>query len=108
MLKNKKNKCLFYAFVLDVTPGCLCVSRSERPIIQDVGILASRDPVALEQAAFDLINAQEGIRASVLPAAHEKGGDKYKALYPTIDSEITMRYAEEIGLGTRDYDIEEL
>lgn len=108
VLKNKPGKCIFYAFLLDVTPGCLCNSSSERPIISDVGILASRDPVALEQATFDMVNAQPGIKESKLPGAYEKGADKYRALHPTIDSELTMRYAEELGLGSRRYTIKEI
>ncbi len=107
-LKNKKNKCLFYNFALDITPSCLCIRLSERPIVQDIGILASRDPVALEQATFDLVKAQKGLEASILPRAHRKGADKYKALYPGIDTERTMRYAEEIGLGVRKYKLKEI
>ena len=108
ILKNKKSKCLFYTFLLDVTPNCLCNSRSERPIIPDVGVLASRDPVALEQAAFDMVNAQPGIKDSELCGAYERGADKYRALHPDIDSELTMRYAQEIGLGSRRYEIKEI
>jgi hypothetical protein len=108
VLKNKERKCLFYAFLLDMIPGCLCQSQSERPFVQDIGILASRDPVALEQATFDMVNAQEGIKDSALPSAHDRGADKFRALVPAIDSEITMMYAEQIGLGTRRYKIVEI
>ena len=108
VLKDKKKKCLFYAFLLDVTPGCLCTSASHRPFIPDVGILASRDPVALEQATFDMVNAQEGIKASTLPSGHREGANKYRALFPDQESELTMRYAEELGLGSRKYKIEEV
>ena len=107
ILKNKRKKCLFYALLLDVTPGCLC-GPSERPIIPDVGILCSRDPVALEQASFDMVNAQQGIKASDLPSGHRKGADKYKALYPQQDSEHLIRYAERLGLGSRKYRIKEI
>ena len=91
-----------------MTSNCLCNSRSERPIISDVGILASGDPVALEQATFDMVNAQPGIKESKLPSAYEEGADKYQALHPTIDSELTMRYAQELGLGRRGYVIKEI
>jgi uncharacterized Fe-S center protein len=105
VLKNKKGKCLFYAFLLDVVPDCLCISRSDRPFVPNVGILASRDPVALEQASFDTVNAQPGLEASRLTDAHAKGADKFRSLYPGIDSELTMAYAEKIGLGSRKYEI---
>ena len=96
VLKNKPGKCLFYAILLDVSPGCLCMGRSERPIIQDVGILAGRDPVAVEQAAFDLVKTAGG------------GEDAFKAIYPDQDSEVVMRYAEQLGLGSRAYEIVEV
>ena len=108
VLKNKKRKCLFYAVLLDVTPGCLCTPLNERPFIPDVGLLASRDPVALEQATFDMVNAQQGLKESNLPRGHRKGCDKYKALYPQQDSEHLIRYAEKLGLGTRVHKIKEI
>lgn len=107
VMKNKRGKCMFYAVLLDVTPGCLCNSFSKRPIIPDVGILASRDPVALEQAAFDMVRKQKGIEASSLPGAYGEGEDKFKAVYPEIDSEVVIRYAEKIGLGSRQYVVRE-
>ena len=73
-----------------------------------MGILASRNPVALEQATFDMVNKQKGIEASKLPGAYKEGEDKYRALYPKIDSELTMRYAEEIGLGRGKYTVHNL
>ena len=108
VVKNKRDKCLFYAFLLDVVPHCLCLSHSERPFVPDVGIMASRDPVALEQATFDVVNAQRGIEGSRLADAHAEGADKFRALYPDVDSELTMEYAEKIGLGSREYKIEEI
>jgi len=108
VLKSKKGKCLFYAVLLDVTPGCLCGRSSGRPFIPDVGILASRDPVALEQATYEMVNAQEGIKSSRLPSAHRKGADKYRALFPEVESELTMRYAEQLGLGRRSHRIKEI
>ena len=108
VMKNKKDKCLFYAFLLDVVPDCLCGSRSDVPFIPNVGVLASRDPVAIEQATFDMVNAQEGIKASRLSSAHAKGENKFRALYGDIDSEQTLTYAEKLHLGTRSYKIQEI
>jgi uncharacterized Fe-S center protein len=108
VLKDKPNKCLFYAVLLDVIPHCLCMGRSERPFIPDVGILCSTDPVAVEQATYDLVNAQQAIPASILGGAHGEGQNKYAALYPNEDSEITLRYAEQIGLGSRRYKLRDV
>jgi uncharacterized Fe-S center protein len=94
VLQNKGEKTLFYAFLFDVCPDCLCNDFNKPPIIQDIGILASRDPVAVEQASYDTICAE--------------GGDKFADLYPEHDSQICMEYAQSIGLGTREYSIMEV
>ncbi|HRU05276.1 MAG TPA: DUF362 domain-containing protein [Candidatus Brocadiia bacterium] len=105
-LKGKKDKSLFFAYLLDVTPGCLC-GVSDPPIIQDIGVLCSRDPVAIEQATFDLVRQGQGL-ASCDWGKGGPGEDKFRALYPEHDSELTMRYAEEMGLGTRKYTLTEV
>lgn len=107
VLKDKKDKSLFFAFLIDVCPSCLCEPRSDSPIIPDVGILASRDPVAVEQATFDLVNAQPGIADSKLGESLP-GEDKFAKIYPDMDSTVTMAYAEEIGLGSRQYRLVEI
>ena len=55
-----------------------------------------------------MVNAQRGIEASCPADACAQGADKFRALYPDIDSELTMEYAEKIGLGSRKYKIEEV
>lgn len=107
VLKDKKDKSLFFAFLIDVCPSCLCERRSDPPIIPDVGILASGDPVAVEQATFDLVNAQPGIADSKLGDS-PPGEDKFAKIYPDMDSTVTMAYAEEIGLGSREYKLVEI
>ncbi|MFH0964751.1 MAG: DUF362 domain-containing protein [Planctomycetota bacterium] len=107
VLANKKGKALFFAYLLNVSPGCLCERRSDAGIVPDVGVLASRDPVAIEQATFDLVNAQPGIPSSKVGDC-PPGEDKFRKLFPEMDSTVVMRYAEEIGLGTRAYDLVEI
>jgi uncharacterized Fe-S center protein len=103
VLKNKKDKAIFYNFLLDISPGCLCMRHSDAPIVPDIGILASTDPVALEEASLNLVNQQRGIKDSKLTKNFAKGEDKFRDMYPKLDSKRTMKYAEEIGLGTRSY-----
>ncbi len=102
-LRNKAGRAVFFSFVLEVTPDCDCFPWSDTPIVQDVGILASRDPVALEQASVDLVNAEPGLRGSKLASAFEPGADKLRDLYPAIDWSRQLAYAEELGLGSRAY-----
>ncbi len=104
VLKDKKDRAGFTTFIMGVTPECDCAAWSDAPIIGDVGILASRDPVALEQACVDLVNQQQGMVNSKLgDNAHQV--DKFRALYPDIDWEVQLRYAEELGLGSRKYEL---
>jgi len=48
-------------FLLQITPDCDCVPWSDAPIVPDVGILASTDPVAIDAASLDLVNQQQGL-----------------------------------------------
>lgn len=102
VLKDKKDKAGFITFVMGVTPDCDCVAWSDAPIVSDVGILASRDPIALEQACVDLVNEQAGLQKSRLgELAHEK--DKFRVIYPDVDWTVQLTYGEKIGLGSRNY-----
>jgi len=102
---NKKGKALYLNFLTQVSPACDCNGYSDTPIVNDVGILASEDPVAIDQASVDLVNQQSGNHASKLPKNWENGEDKFRALYPEVDWSIQLSYAQEIGLGTKEYEL---
>jgi uncharacterized Fe-S center protein len=102
---NKKGKALYLNFLTQISPACDCCGYSDTPIVNDVGILASEDPVAIDQASVDLVNQQSGNHASKLPKNWENGEDKFRALYPEVDWSIQLSYAQEIGLGTREYEL---
>ncbi len=104
-LQNKKGKALYLNFLTQISPACDCCGYSDRPIVPDVGILSSEDPVAIDQASADLVNQSEGNPGSKLPGAWKSGEDKFRALYPAVDWSIQLAYAEEIGLGTREYEL---
>jgi len=108
VLNNKLDKSLFFTFLLDVCPDCLCCGHNRPSIVSDIGVLASRDPVAVEQASFDLIRQQPAIQGAAAEKAAKPGTDKFRAIYPRQDSEVCMVYAEEIGLGSREYELIEL
>ncbi len=103
VLSQKQNKAVFMTFVTDVSPLCDCTPFSDRPIVPGLGILSSSDPVAIDQAAADLVNGAPGNPVSSLNKALAPGDDKFRALFPRIDWEHQLHYAEKIGLGTRDY-----
>jgi uncharacterized Fe-S center protein len=102
---NKRGKALYLSFLTQISPACDCYGYSDAPIVNDVGILASEDPVAIDQASVDLVNQQPGNPASKLSKNWEMGGDKFRALYPEVDWSIQLSYGEEIGLGTRTYEL---
>jgi uncharacterized Fe-S center protein len=105
VLKGKEGRSLFLNFLTDISPACDCYGHSDRPIVHDIGILASNDPVAIDQASVDLVNNQPGNKDSALTKNYKPGEDKFRGVYPKIDWEIQLQYAEEIGLGTRKYEL---
>lgn len=107
ILEEKKEKAGFINFLLDICPDCDCASWSDIPVVNDIGILASKDIVALDQASIDLVNNQEGLPDSELGKKVPKKQDKFKPIH-NIDWEVQLKYAEEIGLGNRDYKLVEI
>jgi uncharacterized protein len=104
-VQRKKGKVLYLNFLTQITPACDCNRFSETPIVNDIGILSSEDPVAIDQASVDLVNGEEGNRASKLQKNWNPGEDKFRAIYPEIDWSIQLAHGEEIGLGTRNYEL---
>ncbi len=105
VLKNKQGKTLFINFINNVSPKCDCLSYTESPIVNDIGVVASKDPVAIDQASADLVNQAQGLAHTQLTSNLEPGQDKFKGLYPSVDWEHQLAYAEQIGLGTRQYNL---
>ncbi len=104
-VKNKQNKVCYINFLMNITPDCDCVPWSDAPIVPDIGILASYDPVAIDAASADLINEQCGFKNSLLHHNFDSGEDKFKGVYEKIDGTVQLKYGEEIGLGSRDYEL---
>ncbi len=102
-VKTKRKKVGYYNFLIHITPDCDCFPFSDAPIVPDIGILASRDPVAIDAASFDLVNRQQGFTDSLLVTHHQKGGDKFRGVHAQTDSERQLEYAEKIGMGSRNY-----
>ncbi len=108
VLKDKKKKSFFINFITDIAPKCDCLPYSEAPIVNNIGILASTDPVAIDQAGADLVNQQKAVAGTVLKSNHNPGEDKFRGLYPDVDWEYQLDYAQDIGLGSRKYRLVEL
>jgi uncharacterized Fe-S center protein len=104
-LDGKQEKSLFLNFITQVSPACDCYGHSDAPIVNDIGICASTDPVALDQASADLVNQARGNHDTALRSGFKPGGDKFRGVYPDIDWEVQLRHGEKIGLGTRVYEL---
>ncbi len=104
VLKTKQDRSVFINFITQVSPACDCYGHNDLPIVGDIGILASHDPVALDQASADLVIASPGIAGTALKDL-SPGSDKFKDIYPHIDWHIQLDYAAQLGLGVREYDI---
>ena len=99
--------CFHISLVCDVSPNCDCHPENDIPIIPDVGMFASFDPVALDMACADACNKQPVVHGSVLEEqmqhVHEK--DHFHMVHPDTNWESCVEHAEKIGLGTRNYEL---
>lgn len=102
--------CFHITLIQDVSPNCDCHGENDAPILPDVGMLCSFDPVALDQACVDLCNQQEPIRNSQLgdnlakPDWHHYH-EHFKDSNPNTAWKETLEHGEKIGLGTREYEL---
>jgi uncharacterized Fe-S center protein len=97
-LHGKPNKCGYLNFLTNITPDCDCFSWNDTPISPDIGILASEDPVAIDQASVNMVNQAPGLPDSVL--TNLEAEDKIREV-TGVDWEPILIHGEKIGLGTR-------
>jgi uncharacterized Fe-S center protein len=94
------------SFIIDVSPLCDCWGFSEVPIVPNIGIAVSFDPVALDYACANLVNlAPVNENSRLAKALKEPHADKFKTLHPNTQWQSCLEYAKEIGLGNTDYEL---
>lgn len=98
------------SLVMDISPNCDCHSENDAPILPDVGMFVSHDPVALDQACVDACQKQTPIRNSQLGDNMAKCDfhdhhDHFKNSTPESEWKSCLEHAELIGLGTREYEL---
>ena len=101
------------SLIVDVSPYCDCHGENDAPIRPNVGMLASFDPLALDQACADLCLKQQPLPNSVLSDNMKKADfcDRHDHFEnTTVDSEYKscLEHGEEIGLGSREYELIEM
>jgi uncharacterized protein len=104
-VQGKEGKTLYLNFITQVSPACDCYGHADAPIVNDIGICASVDPVAIDQASADLVNHACGNILTALKSGLEPGGDKFRGVYPEIDWEVQLVHGEKVGLGKRRYEL---
>ena len=105
---GKQGRVGYMNFLIQITPECDCVPWSDAPIVPDIGILASTDPVAIDQASFDLVSKQTGLKGSRMQDGFEPGQDKFTGTWPETKGLVQVLYGEEIGLGSSKYTLKEI
>jgi len=95
VVSQKRDRIGFLNVAIDMTKDCDCFGIVQKPVVPDVGIVASLDPVALDKATLDLVEETAGKPFRHFAHAH-------------INDAYTLEYAEGIGLGSRDYDLVEI
>ena len=98
------------SIVCDVSPTCDCHSGNDTPIIQDVGMFASFDPLALDQACVDACLRETPLPNSQLADAMAREGfedhhDHFDNTNPNTEYKSCLLHAEKIGLGSRTYEL---
>jgi len=93
ILKDKKAG--FFNFAINITKNCDCIDKPEKPLIPDVGILASSDPVAIDKASLDIINEKTKV-------------DLLRQSWPEIDNTIQLKEAEKLMAGSTQYTLKEI
>ena len=95
--------------VLDVSPYCDCHAENDLPIVPDVGMFASFDPVALDLACAEAVNAQPVVPGSKLDRSRQKPGretlDNLTAPFPYTTWRTQITHGKKIGLGEDSYEL---
>ncbi len=98
------------SLIVDVSPNCDCHAENDAPILPNIGMFASFDPLALDQACVDACLKATPLPNSQLAEAMEKEDfcdhhDHFENTTPNSEYKTCLAHAEKIGLGTRDYEI---
>lgn len=98
------------SLVIDISPFCDCHSENDVPILPDIGMFASFDPVALDQACADACLKQQPMPGSLLDdRMHEENfcdqHDHFRNTTHDTEWESCLEHAAEIGLGSREYEL---
>ena len=90
---------------MDISPYCDCHAENDAPIVPDVGMFASFDPVAIDIACAEAVNKQPVSVGSCLDEKEHTHGDHFCDTHPSTDWRGQITHAEKIGLGSGSYEL---
>lgn len=93
------------SLAIDISPFCDCHSENDVPIVPDIGMFASFDPVALDMACADAVNKQPVQEGSLLAEREHVHGDHFTDLTATTNWRVCLEHGEKMGLGSREYEL---
>ena len=111
ILEHFKNRVFACNLALDITPECDCFDKTDLPVVPDLGIYASFDPIACDQAVFEAIQAAPVYPGSLLEGTDgmNPGGDKVSACHEMqTSSEPYKEFLRKADIGSLEYELVEL
>ncbi|MFA9399188.1 MAG: DUF362 domain-containing protein [Clostridiaceae bacterium] len=93
------------SLVIDVSPNCDCHSENDIPIVPNVGMFASFDPVALDIACADAVNRQPVMKGSMLDESECDNHDHFTNVRPETDWMVAIDHAVKMGIGNKEYEL---
>lgn len=98
------------SLIIDVSPNCDCHSENDAPILPNIGMFASFDPLALDQACVDACLKATPLPNSQLAEAMAQEDfcdhhDHFENTTPNAEYKTCLAHAEKIGIGTKEYEI---
>jgi len=94
-LSNKRGRCGYVNYLIDLTRDCDCIGRKQKPTYPDIGILAGTDIVAVDKASADI-------------SIERLGKDIWRDWWPDSHYTAQFTYGERLGIGTADYELVDL
>ena len=92
--KMYEGRIIYISLMVNMSVDCDCCAVAEDPCMKDIGILASLDPIALDQACLDLVKK-----------SNDPGSDHFLERVNTRHGEHTIEAAAELGFGSREYEL---
>ncbi len=104
---GKAGKVGYVNVAIRISPDCDCGPVNDVPVVGDLGIMTSLDPVAIDKACSDMVLAAPGAPGSACQHSGQSD-DKFKTVHRDTDWSIQLNHAQAIGLGSQDYTLEKL